>query len=177
MVPGLDNKLNPSLLAFSTMYDSVSFFSQCLFICLALSGLSCGTQDLSSGTRTPQLWLQAQQLCCSGFVAPWHVGSQFPDQGSNPHPLHPMAGSQPRDHQGSPLCFRFDSLKLTTSGLVTCHQVTRKQSRPTQQRAQVRRDTLPLTSSTQTGEEGLKLCQSYTKSSLKTQVNHVSTLS
>ena len=27
-----------------------------------------------------------------------------------------MADSQPRDHQGSPLCFRFDSLELTTSG-------------------------------------------------------------
>ena len=25
---------------------------------------------------------------CSGFVASWHVGSQLPDQGSNPHPLH-----------------------------------------------------------------------------------------
>ena len=31
---------------------------------------------------------QAQQLRHAGLVAPQHVGSQFPYQGSNPHPLH-----------------------------------------------------------------------------------------
>ena len=29
----------------------------------------------------------------TGLVAPWHVGSQFPDQGSNPCPLHWKADS------------------------------------------------------------------------------------
>ena len=32
--------------------------------------------------------LRAQQLQCVGLVALWHVGSQFPDQRLNPHPLH-----------------------------------------------------------------------------------------
>ena len=54
------------------------------------------------------------QLCCggsrarglcslqhTGLVAPQHVGSQFPDQGSNPCPLHWKADSLPLDHQGS----------------------------------------------------------------------------
>ena len=37
---------------------------------------------------------------------PRHVGSQFPDQGSNPCPLHWKADSQPLDHQGNPKnCF------------------------------------------------------------------------
>ena len=32
----------------------------------------------------------------------------FPDQGSNPHPLHGQADSQPLRHQGSPVCRFFD---------------------------------------------------------------------
>ena len=47
---------------------------------------SCGTQALER----------------AGLVAPWHVGSQFPDQGWNPRPLHWKADSLPLDHQGSP---------------------------------------------------------------------------
>ena len=31
----------------------------------------------------------------------------FPDQGSNPCPLHWQADSQPLRHQGSPICFQF----------------------------------------------------------------------
>ena len=31
-----------------------------------------------------------------------HMGSQLPDQGSNPHPLHWKVKSQPMDRQGSP---------------------------------------------------------------------------
>ena len=49
----------------------------------------------SSGARTQQLWRV-------GLVAPQHVGSQFPDKGLNPHPLHWKADSLPLDHQGSP---------------------------------------------------------------------------
>ena len=39
------------------------------------------------------------------FFAVRHMGSQFPDQGSNPHPLHLKATSSPLDHQGSPCLF------------------------------------------------------------------------
>ena len=39
------------------------------------------------------------------FFAVRHMGSQFPDQGSNPHPLHLKATSSPPDHQGSPCLF------------------------------------------------------------------------
>ena len=35
-----------------------------------------------------------------GLVAPWHVGLQFPDRGSNPHPLHWQVASQLLDNQG-----------------------------------------------------------------------------
>ena len=37
-----------------------------------------------------------------GLIAPWHVGSQFLDQGSNPSPLHCKVDSLPLDYQGSP---------------------------------------------------------------------------
>ena len=36
------------------------------------------------------------------LLAARHVGSQLPDQGWNPHPLHWKAKSQPLDRQGSP---------------------------------------------------------------------------
>ena len=81
--------------------------------------LRCGTLVLRCGTR-PSLQLQApghvgsvvvvrglqlrrtsQQLWHVGLVAPQHVGSQFPDQGSNPCPLHCKEDSLPLDHQGS----------------------------------------------------------------------------
>ena len=59
----------------------------------ALQFAACGLS--SGGTQVQQLWR-------AGLVAPRHVGSQFPDQGSNPHPLHCKADSLPLDHQGSP---------------------------------------------------------------------------
>ena len=40
----------------------------------------------------------------------------FPDQGSNPCPLHWQADSQPLRHQGSPIC-GFDSIKIINSGI------------------------------------------------------------
>ena len=60
----------------------------------------CSLQHTGSslGARALQLWY-------TGLVAPQHVRSQFPDQGSNPRPLHCKADSLPLDHQGSPLCF------------------------------------------------------------------------
>ena len=38
----------------------------------------------------------------------------FPDQGSNPCPLHWQADSQPLRHQGNPLCFVFKRGSLCT---------------------------------------------------------------
>ena len=42
-------------------------------------------------------WICSSVLCF-GFLAARHVGSQLPDQGSNPHPLHWKVKSQPLDH-------------------------------------------------------------------------------
>ena len=53
----------------------------------------CGVGSFIAVARIPQLWL-------SGLLAPRRVGSQFPDLGSNPHPLHYKADSQPLDHPG-----------------------------------------------------------------------------
>ena len=61
------------------------------FIYLVALGLSCVMQDLwlwPMGSR-----VGAQSLQCAGFVALQHVGSSFPNQGSNPHPLHCRVGS------------------------------------------------------------------------------------
>ena len=58
---------------------------------------------------------RAQKLWHTGLVSLRHVGSQFPDQGSNPRPLNCKADSLPLDHQGSPF-YRILSrtvLKLT----------------------------------------------------------------
>ena len=75
-------------------------------------GLSC------CGAQAPDA--QAQQLWLTGLVAPRHVGI-FPDQGSNPCPLHWQADSQPLRHQGSPLFF-FEAafLDLVKSRTQTC---------------------------------------------------------
>ena len=37
------------------------------------------------------------------FIDLWQEGSQFPDQGSNPHPQHWKADSETVDHQRNPL--------------------------------------------------------------------------
>ena len=77
-------------------------------------GLSCcSAQALVLGCQ--QLWFagsraQAQSLCCTGSVAPTHVGSGFPNRGSNPCSLHWQAESYPLCHQGSPPCFLLLSL-------------------------------------------------------------------
>ena len=54
------------------------------------------------------------------FLAGRHRGSQLPRQGSNPHPLHWKAKSQPLDRQGSPpllflftIFFNMDTRKFT----------------------------------------------------------------
>ena len=63
-----------------------------LFI-LAVLGLSCGTQDLCCGMWDPQLQHTDSQL--------WHAcGIQFPNQGSNPGPLHWEHGVLPTGPPG-----------------------------------------------------------------------------
>ena len=72
-----------------------------LFIYLTALGLSCNTWDLACRIFPCGVWA-FPYLWYTGLVVPWHMGSQFPDQGSNTSPLHGKADSQPLDHQGSP---------------------------------------------------------------------------
>ena len=64
---------------------------------------------LPSGALGLLLQVQAFSSCRAwalehaGSVALWHVGSSFPDQGSNPSPRHWEADSQAPGYQGS-LC-------------------------------------------------------------------------
>ena len=62
--------------------------------------VSCRT--FHRGAQSLWLWLV-------GLDAPQHVGSWFPDQGSNLLPLHCKADSYPLDYQGRPshLCRQF----------------------------------------------------------------------
>ena len=73
----------------------------CLSIAvLAVSGLSCFCRASSCSASLCLVVVQAQWSQCTGSVAPWHVGSEFPDQGSNLHRLYCKANSL-LDHQGS----------------------------------------------------------------------------
>ena len=63
------------------------------FIYLVALSLSCAMQDLwlwPMGSLVVAHGLQSggSVVQCAGFVALQHVGSSFPNQGSNPHPLH-----------------------------------------------------------------------------------------
>ena len=68
---------------------------------LAVLGLSHGTQDRPCIMWDLYLWRMdslvvipgLQYLWHIGLVALQHVGSLFPEQGSNPHPLHCRADS------------------------------------------------------------------------------------
>ena len=67
------------------------------YIYLAVSYLSCGTWALCCGFQAfLQLW-------GASLVALWHVGSQFPNQGSNPHALPQKVNSQPLGLPGKSL--------------------------------------------------------------------------
>ena len=58
----------------------------------------CGGFSLqSTGSRHPDSAVVVHRLSCSKACG------IFPDQGSNPSPLHWQADSQPLDHQGSPI--------------------------------------------------------------------------
>ena len=55
--------------------------------------------DRSTGSRRARSVVVAHGLSCSAACG------IFPDQGSNPYPLHWQADSQPLRHQGSPIFF------------------------------------------------------------------------
>ena len=74
-----------------------SFFISIDWVLVAV----CRIFVASRGVFRCGLW--TLQLLCAGLVAQWHVRSQFPTQGSNPHPLHCKVNSKPLDHQGSSL--------------------------------------------------------------------------
>ena len=97
-----------SLVAVSRGYSSLRCMGFSLWWLLLLWSMGSRCVGFSScGTWAQQLWLagsrmQAQQLQCMGLVAPRHVllpmaesGQTliFPDQGSNPCPLHLKADS------------------------------------------------------------------------------------
>ena len=79
---------------------SLGFFFFLIFIYLAALGLSCSTRDFFFWQCTDflvvlwGLWSTgARYLQDAGFVALRHVGSYFPNQGSNLHFLHCKADS------------------------------------------------------------------------------------
>ena len=47
-------------------------------------------------------FIEVHVLCLVTVLSLRHVGSECPDQGSNPQPLHCKVNSHPLDHQGSP---------------------------------------------------------------------------
>ena len=81
----------------------------CLFVCLmAVLGLRLRVRALSSCGKRGPLLLRSTGSRHAGSVIVAHGPSCsaacgiFPDQGSNPCPLHWQADSQPLCHQGSP---------------------------------------------------------------------------
>ena len=63
----------------------------------AVSHPSCGTQDLITSYGTFRCGADSP-VWCAGLVSLWRVGSLFPDQVSNPSPLHCKADSQLLGH-------------------------------------------------------------------------------
>ena len=77
-----------------------------LAVCLITYLSSCGFKAPECVGSVPE---------ALGLFAP-HVESQFPDQGSNPHPLHWKADSWPPGHPGSPSPSSFSSSLLISEG-------------------------------------------------------------
>ena len=108
--------ISPPLRTILNIFKAISFLkSYCLFLtaqslgCCVWALSSCGEQGLlspavmlgllllqSTDTRVRGLDSVARGLSCP------EVGGIFPDQGSNPCPLHWQVDCQPLDHQGSP---------------------------------------------------------------------------
>ena len=93
-------KVFPKPMSF-LLYTLFLFFGILAALCLWCSTQafsSCGSQLWSAGSRVReftscntwafQLWRMALSIPVLSLVAPWHVGSQLPDQGLNPCPLH-----------------------------------------------------------------------------------------
>ena len=87
---------------------------------LSLVAASGGHSSLCAGLSLLRpLLLRSTSSRCAGSVVVAHGPSFstacgiFPDQGSNPCPLHWQADSQPLRHQGSPLLFFFIILPHT----------------------------------------------------------------
>ena len=80
------------------------------------SSFRCAGLSLS---RPLLLWSTGSRRAGSVFVAHGPSCSSvcgiFPDQGSNPCPLHWQADSQPLRHQGSPVCIVFNRLPRVPS--------------------------------------------------------------
>ena len=113
----------------------------CMYVCMALLGLHfCARAFSSCGERGPLFIavhgpLTAAASRC-GAQAPRRTGSVivahgpscsaacgiFPDQGSNPRPLHWQADSQPLRHQGSPIYF-FIHIFCITVGKGICRSM------------------------------------------------------
>ena len=75
---------------------------------LAMAGLHCVMPALLLWHTGPLVVAyrlqstQTQRLWSIGLTVLWPVASWLPDQGSNPHPRHCKADSQPLDHWKSP---------------------------------------------------------------------------
>ena len=92
---------------------SLSLFKKCNLFGYVRSQLQlagsplCLAGPFVASAQTPWLWhtgsgaLRLPSLQQVGLVAQRHVGSQFPDQGSNPGPPHCKAHSLPLDYRGS----------------------------------------------------------------------------
>ena len=73
----------------------------CTFLInLAMSGLSCVTQDLT-------LWHVDSVVVVQGLSCLVACGILVPSLGSHPHPLHCKADSQPMGHEGSSYVYVF----------------------------------------------------------------------
>ena len=97
---------------FIFIYLFIYYFLLC-WILVAARGIFCcgawaslqlwraGFLSLVVARRLQSAW--AQQLWHVGLDAMQHVGFQFPNQVSNPHPLHLKVDSLPLHHQENPL--------------------------------------------------------------------------
>ena len=116
-IPGFSTRSRwPCLLPFPKIYLFTHLWLCWLLVAVRGLSLIAANGDLSCcRARASMLGLQylrfagsraqAQWVWCMGLVAPLHVGSWFPNRGSNPWPLHWQADSYPLRHQGSPPCF------------------------------------------------------------------------
>ena len=87
------------------------------FLQLRQAGATLHRSTLASHYRGLSCWRSTGSRCagsrCAGSVVVAHGPSRsaacgiFPDQGSNPCPLHCQADSQPLHHQGSPNSLSF----------------------------------------------------------------------